>query len=110
MQSGWWRILYSLSHQSLGRIGVKVRQPQKMRVFARAAISFLVLAAVLSIGVFLIQMPAIDHSLRFGAQTRGLLLGAAVTARPLKNDVIYAQTLAREFNILVPENAMKFSA
>jgi len=61
-----------------------------MHAFARTAILLSALGAILSIGYFLIQRPANDNSLRFGAQAHGLLLGAAVAIKPLKNDVTYA--------------------
>src|SRR5579863_734062 len=48
------------------------------------------------------------HALRSGAENRGIMMGAEVAAEPLKNDTAYAQTLAREYNMLVPGNAMKF--
>ena len=46
--------------------------------------------------------------LRQLAEKRGIQIGAAVTINPLRNDPLYQQTLAQEFNVLVPENAMKF--
>jgi len=46
-------------------------------------------------------------SLRAAADVRGLLLGAAVAPEYL-HDARYANTLAREFNFLTPENAMKW--
>ncbi|MGQ9632237.1 MAG: endo-1,4-beta-xylanase [bacterium] len=52
--------------------------------------------------------PTRASSLRSLAQTRGIYIGAAVAAGPLGGDELYAETLAREFNILTPENAMKF--
>ena len=42
------------------------------------------------------------------AQDHGLEVGAAVQARPLKSERLYALTLIREFSMLIPENAMKF--
>lgn len=54
------------------------------------------------------QSPAVDLALRSLARARGINIGAAVAARPLLNDSLYAQTLAREFGMLTPENAMKF--
>jgi len=39
-----------------------------------------------------------------------LRIGAAVNMNPFRNESIYTQTLGREFNILVAENAMKFDA
>lgn len=47
-------------------------------------------------------------SLRSLAQNRGIWIGAAVGVGPLRDDPSYRDVLAREFNILTPENAMKF--
>jgi endo-1,4-beta-xylanase len=47
--------------------------------------------------------------LRTLAESRGLMIGTAVAAGPLRTDPNYADTLSREFNILTPENAMKFA-
>ncbi len=41
---------------------------------------------------------------------RGISIGTAVRADPLQTDLQYRNTLAREFNMLTPENAMKFAA
>jgi endo-1,4-beta-xylanase len=46
--------------------------------------------------------------LRDFARQCGIQLGAAVAVEPLLNDARYAETLAREFSLLTPENAMKF--
>jgi endo-1,4-beta-xylanase len=50
-------------------------------------------------------------------QPRGLrdlaprpLIGTAVADDPLQNDATYARVLAREFNIVTPENAMKWES
>jgi len=54
-------------------------------------------------------MPAAPgDSLRDLAARRGLSIGAAVAISPLQSDDSYAQTLAREFNLLTAENVMKF--
>src|SRR5262245_53794625 len=50
------------------------------------------------------------QTLRDAAAARGLRIGAAVNMSPFRNEPIYTQTLGREFNILVAENAMKFDA
>src|SRR5262245_62073742 len=50
------------------------------------------------------------QTLRDAAAARGLRIGAAVNMNPFRNEPIYTQTLGREFNILVAENAMKFDA
>lgn len=44
------------------------------------------------------------------ANSYGLWIGPAVAYNPLQNEPIYGQTLAQEFNILTPENAMKWAA
>ena len=43
--------------------------------------------------------------LRGHAERRSFYVGAAVAVRPLKNDPLYLETLRREFNIVVAENA-----
>ena len=53
-------------------------------------------------------MPLPRLSLRSLAYFRGIRIGAAVAVKPLLNEELYAQTLARQFNLLTPENAMKF--
>jgi hypothetical protein len=53
-------------------------------------------------------IPATADSLRFQAQSCDMQIGAAVAADPLRGDPLYAKTLAREFNLLTPENSMKF--
>lgn len=50
---------------------------------------------------------ASGESLRSLAQARGIQIGAAVAAGPLRAESRYGETLAREFSILTPENAMK---
>jgi len=47
-------------------------------------------------------------SLRSLAQGRGIQIGAAVAARSLWAETLYAETLGREFSMITPENAMKF--
>ncbi len=47
-------------------------------------------------------------SLRSLAESRGFGIGAAVQLHPLQSDANYRTVLAREFNILVPENSFKF--
>jgi len=53
---------------------------------------------------------AMEPTLRALAEKRGLLIGAAVDAEALRKEPAYRETLAREFSILTPENAMKFGA
>jgi endo-1,4-beta-xylanase len=47
-------------------------------------------------------------TLRSAAQAHGFLVGASAELKPLGTDPAYAQTLAREYNVLTAENAMKF--
>src|SRR5262249_45520509 len=50
------------------------------------------------------------QTLRSAADERGLFVGAAVNMNPFRNEAAYTQTLGREFNMLVAENAMKLDA
>ncbi|HEV2122123.1 MAG TPA: endo-1,4-beta-xylanase, partial [Chloroflexota bacterium] len=45
--------------------------------------------------------------LRELAEARGILIGAAVAAKPVAEDATYQEVLAREFNCLTCENVMK---
>ena len=47
-------------------------------------------------------------SLRRFAEARAFYVGAGASAKELQSDPLYAQILAREFNLLTPTNAMKF--
>ena len=47
-------------------------------------------------------------TLREAAAQSGTLVGAAVDASALRSDTSYAQVLAREFDYVTPENAMKW--
>ena len=49
-----------------------------------------------------------ETSLRALAQKRGIGIGTSVNMGPFWNDANYRKVLAREFKILVPENAWKF--
>jgi endo-1,4-beta-xylanase len=46
--------------------------------------------------------------LRSLAQRRGISIGTAVQMQPFYTDSQYREVLAREFNVLTPENALKF--
>jgi endo-1,4-beta-xylanase len=50
------------------------------------------------------------QSLRYFANLRGINIGAAVAVGPLRSDKLYSEILKREFNMLTPENALKFEA
>ena len=54
------------------------------------------------------QLTAADSNLRTQATLRGINVGAAVTF-PNSNRAVYDSALSQNFNILVPENAMKIS-
>jgi endo-1,4-beta-xylanase len=47
-------------------------------------------------------------TLRSLAEKRGVYIGAAVSIKPLEKEKIYRETIEREFNILVAENAFKW--
>ncbi len=69
-----------------------------------------VLAGLLLLSVAASCAPATISTLRSSGAPHGIDIGAAVSADPLANDPIYAKTLAREFSMLTPENAMKFDS
>lgn len=50
------------------------------------------------------------NALRQAAAKCGFLIGGAVAVKPLLEDPAYADLLARQLNVLVPENAMKFGS
>jgi endo-1,4-beta-xylanase len=52
---------------------------------------------------------AADDTLRSLAEARGFHVGAAVAVPPFRNDETYVAVLAREFNMIVAENAFKWS-
>jgi len=53
---------------------------------------------------------AVGPGLRRLAGRSGLLVGAAIAAGPLRSDEKYRTVLAREYNVVVPENALKFDS
>src|SRR5437016_6244655 len=53
--------------------------------------------------------PCCAESLRQAADRAGMLVGAAVSPDYF-NEAAYASTLAREFNMAEPENALKWEA
>ena len=60
-----------------------------------------------SLAVFCFGFAAAPQSLREAAQPSGALIGAAVRPAQL-SEAAYAATLAREFNLLEPEDALKW--
>ena len=67
------------------------------------------LVFVLSVAVCCLGLGAAapEHSLREAAQGAGMLIGAAVRPAQL-SEAAYAATLAREFNMVEPEDALKW--
>src|SRR5215831_12693692 len=51
-----------------------------------------------------------QQPLRASADERGFFIGSAVNMTPFRGKAIYQDTLRREFNIMVAENAFKFDA
>ncbi|MBT9332716.1 endo-1,4-beta-xylanase [Acidipila sp. 4G-K13] len=51
-----------------------------------------------------------SHALRAHAEARGLLVGCAVVPEKLSSEPAYANVVASQCNLLVPENAMKWKA
>lgn len=66
---------------------------------------FIFVAALLSGPICVAQ----SKPLRNLAEKRGLYIGTAVAVGPLKSEPLYRQTIEREFNIIVAENAFKWS-
>jgi len=64
----------------------------------------------LAVCALAIAHPAVAAPLRTSATAKGLLLGVAVDMTPFRNEPIYSETLRREYNLLVAENAFKFDA
>lgn len=78
-----------------------------MRALRLAVLMLLVLAATLIFSLSGSTQPT-SSTLRSLAQKRGIGIGAAVAIQPLQNDSTYQAVLAREFNMVTPENVMKF--
>ncbi|MEW6497014.1 MAG: endo-1,4-beta-xylanase [Cyanobacteriota bacterium] len=72
-----------------------------------AAWMLLALAATLMFSLVGSTHP-FKNSLRDLAQKRGIDFGTAVWVEPLSQDSTYRKVLAREFNMVTPENEMKF--
>lgn len=71
----------------------------------RSFVTLAVFAAALAVT----PPAAAAETLRALAQAAGLHFGTAVDIKPLKTDATYARLLAREFDLVTPENALKFS-
>ena len=67
------------------------------------------LAAGLFAFAFAASPPALADTLRSLASVAGIRIGAAVDVDALNTDPAYARLLAREFDLMTPENALKFA-
>jgi endo-1,4-beta-xylanase len=54
--------------------------------------------------------PTAPLSLRSLAQARGISIGTAVNIQALRSDPQYRETLSHEFNMVTPENSLKFAS
>src|SRR5215471_12841496 len=57
-----------------------------------------------------VHSQAQTQPLRASADQRGFFLGAAVAVTPFRSEQIYQDTLRRQFNIMVAENAFKWDS
>lgn len=78
----------------------------KVELSARGRLSIFMLLVPLLAPV---HVAAQEGPLRAHAERREFHVGAAVAVRPLENDAAYRETLRREFNMVVAENAFKWS-
>jgi endo-1,4-beta-xylanase len=67
----------------------------------------IVLLPLLQFGILTAPGPALGQSLRAQAERAGILIGTAVRPAQL-GESTYASTLAREFNLVEPEDALKW--
>jgi endo-1,4-beta-xylanase len=68
-----------------------------------------------ALSVFLVLLQCGNGSaqtqpLRVSADQRDFFIGAAVAMTPFRNESVYYETLRREFNVIVAENAFKWDA
>ncbi|MFL6215936.1 MAG: endo-1,4-beta-xylanase [Blastocatellia bacterium] len=76
---------------------------QNVRSIISAFVTVITFAAAVSVA------SAQSVPLRVAAERRGFYIGAAVAMQPFRNDAQYQETLKREFNMLVAENAFKWT-
>jgi endo-1,4-beta-xylanase len=67
-------------------------------------------AATVTVDTSPVGVSEAPETLRDAVSGTGFRIGAAVADSPLNNDSSYRATLAREFNAVTPENAMKWDA
>ena len=75
----------------------------------RIVLAVMCLAIFLSLSLFR-NAEAQSTGLRVSADQRGFFIGAAVAMTPFRNETLYQDTLKREFNLMVAENAFKWDA
>jgi endo-1,4-beta-xylanase len=68
----------------------------------------MVLALVATLLVSLSGSTQPTNTLRYLAQKRGISIGTAVAIEPFRENSNYRNIVVREFNLLTPENVMKF--
>ena len=79
----------------------------KQKLSALLILCFLVACGTVPTTEAVVRVPP---TLRTLAQTHHILLGTAVNVYALQHDPTYSNTLAREFDVVTPENVMKFDA
>lgn len=83
-----------------------------MGLTGRLWIGRLVMVVVMTAAALVTLAPATraagENSLRALAQSQGRLIGTAVKSDTMLGDAAYHETLAGQFNLVTPENAMKF--
>src|SRR6267142_1782060 len=94
------RLRYRFPLALINKVATKSCKDHVMTITLLAVISLLHASTVL----------AQNDSLRVYAQQRGFYIGAAVSMTPFRNEGPYLDTLKREYNIIVAENAFKFTA
>ena len=84
-----------------------IEKSMKQKLYALLILCFLVACGTTPSTEEVVRVPP---TLRTLAQTHHILLGTAVNMDALQHDATYDSTLAREFDVVTPENVMKFDA
>jgi endo-1,4-beta-xylanase len=84
---------------------IEQKKFKKMRA-KKLIFGFIFISALLNGAVCLGQ----SKSLRALAEKRKVYMGTAVAMNPFKSEPLYRQIIEREFNIIVAENAFKWSS
>jgi len=84
-----------------------LNRKENLKMSARKIIiGFIFVAALLNSSICYAQ----SKTLRSLAEKRGIYIGTAMAVEPLRNEPLYRKTVKREFNIIVAENAFKWSS